>query len=165
MATTLPGTGWGTPSKKASFVTMEFAGGQDMMRALKALGTDALIKSVVRSANKKALASVVARAREIAPKTTVPHREGFLPGAMAKSIASRHLPVGFGGEIATVVSTGPKIFYAHMIEFGTKNIPGGIPFLRPAWDEKQGEIVDSLRTELWAAIERTRRRVVRRQAR
>ena len=160
MATPLPGVGAGASQGKP-FVTMEFAGGQDMMRALKALGTDALIKSTVRSANKKALASVVARAFQLAPKDT---------WALANSIKSRHLPVGFRGEIGTVVSTSGKIFYAHMVEWGTKasgkrtyTVPE-MPFMRPAWDEKQGEIVDSLRTELWAAIERTRRRVVRRQA-
>lgn len=53
---------------------------------------------------------------------------------------------------------------AHNQEFGNVNHPPQ-PFMRPAWDQDHRALLDRLKPELWADIERTIARARRRAAR
>lgn len=53
---------------------------------------------------------------------------------------------------------------AHMSEFGTFKDPAQ-PFLRPAWDSHKGQLVDQMKAELWAAIDKRAAREARKAAR
>ncbi len=52
------------------------------------------------------------------------------------------------------VFIGPGAFpQAHLQEFGTVNHPPQ-PFMRPAWDQHKGELLEGLAEDLWQEIEK-----------
>jgi HK97 gp10 family phage protein len=88
-----------------------------------------------------------------------------LPGAVViVGYARRKAPVdtgylrdsGFSREAdygADVVFAAP---YAYFVETGTSRAPAQ-PYVRPAMDEHEGEIVDAIADEAWREIERLAR--------
>jgi HK97 gp10 family phage protein len=61
------------------------------------------------------------------------------------------------------VGAGPKP-HAHLQEFGTF-FHGPQPYVRPAWDQHQNEILDGLKDDLWAEIDKAAKRHARKLAR
>lgn len=53
---------------------------------------------------------------------------------------------------------------AHLREFGADHHAPD-PFMRPAWDSTQDEVLDGIKADLTAEIEKTRARLARKQAR
>ena len=49
------------------------------------------------------------------------------------------------------VDVRKRAYYAHMVEFGTVKMAAR-PFMRPAFDAKQAEVVEVMRTKIAAAI-------------
>lgn len=66
------------------------------------------------------------------------------------------------------VYVGPDVSvpnaHGHWQEFGTVN-HGPQPFMRPAWDGKQREVLEIIKSETWNEIERAAKRLARKAAR
>jgi HK97 gp10 family phage protein len=70
-------------------------------------------------------------------------------GTLRKSI---HLKTGKSRDGAKVfVATKPEAFYSHMVEFGTSKMQAR-PFLRPAFDETQEEVIKAIGAALAKGI-------------
>ena len=96
--------------------------------------------------------------QRLAPSITVGTR-------LSKRQARMHRRM-FRDERAAVemfVGAGP-LPAAHTQEFGTIN-HGPQPFLRPAWDQDQRAMLDRIKAELWADIQKAVARAERRAAR
>lgn len=61
------------------------------------------------------------------------------------------------------VGAGP-VPHAHLQEFGTVK-HGPQSFARPAWDAKQGQVLDSIKTDLWTEIAKSAARLRKKAAR
>lgn len=61
------------------------------------------------------------------------------------------------------VGAGPKP-HAHLQEFGTAH-HAPQPFVRPAWDQHKGEILDGLKDDLWKEVEKAAKRLAAKAAR
>ncbi|PIL19509.1 hypothetical protein P775_14240 [Puniceibacterium antarcticum] len=66
-------------------------------------------------------------------------------------------------SVEMFVGAGP-LPQAHLTEFGTSN-QAPQPFARPAWDSDQQDMLNRLKAELWAEIEKTVKRAEARAAR
>ncbi len=53
---------------------------------------------------------------------------------------------------------GFKGYHAHLVEFGTVKMPAR-PFIRPAWDQTQGEALKVMGKELGKGVEKAARRL------
>jgi HK97 gp10 family phage protein len=60
------------------------------------------------------------------------------------------------------VGAGP-LPQAHLQEFGTVH-HGPQPFMRPAWDEGQGQLLDGIAADLWSEIDKAAKRVAKKRA-
>lgn len=162
---------------KNSMISMEIKGGDDLGRALIALGSDKSVRAVLkRSLNNRATKAMVADARANAPKdtgrtakkidasTTLSRRQRRQRGATKdKSSNSAELFVGAGPR-------GPAI----LDEFGTtvrhhksgKNVGSSParPFMRPAWEKFKDAILKEFATQLGQEIEKAAKRIARKQA-
>jgi HK97 gp10 family phage protein len=55
-------------------------------------------------------------------------------------------------DVEIFIGAGP-LPQAHMVEFGTSR-QSAEPFMRPAWDQARGEILQQIKSTLWAEIQR-----------
>jgi HK97 gp10 family phage protein len=69
-----------------------------------------------------------------------------------------------GGSFAEMY-VGPEasIFYAHLVEFGSVNNRPQ-PFMRPAYDQEKGAVLDIIKAELGGEIDKAVKRMLKRQA-
>jgi HK97 gp10 family phage protein len=130
--------------------------------ALRAL-PDATAKNVVRRVLRKRGEPVAERARQL-----VPVDKGELKASIAVSTKltrrqrARHQKFG-PDDIEVFIGAGPHP-QAHMQEFGTVKDPRQ-PYLRPAWDAERMGVLEGIKEDLWAEIEKAAARRVRRAAR
>lgn len=153
---------------------MEINGARELEAALMALGQDRLIKATLKTALTNASKPMVATAQRLAPKLT---------GRMAEKIAvsstlSRRQRRGQGYKFSPTtayvwIGSAPR-GPGTLAEFGTgpryhkkvRKYVGAMPatpFMRPAWEQHKDQILRDFSTELWAAIERSAKRLARRQ--
>lgn len=162
-------------SRNNSFLMLEIVGAQELEAALNALGQDRLIKATNRRALLAAAKPAVATARRLAPKDT---------GRMAdkvdvSSTLSRRQRRGGGyrsnPNVAHVFIGAAPRGPAVLDEFGTgpryhkrtRKFVGATPaqpFMRPAWEQHKNQILDDYADELWIQIEKSAKRLARRQA-
>lgn len=140
------------------FFRIEVTGFRELERALLEL-PNAVAKSVLRKALKKAGAPVVDAAQSLAPRAT---------GALAESIEVKSSLVRRQrrrrrkqGDVELFIgATWPTGAHAHLLEFGTSKMAKR-PFLRPAWDANKGRVLDIFQNELRIAIVKAARRLAR----
>ena len=115
-----------------------------MSLTFKVEGLDALdraVRKLPKNVQKRVLKGALrAGGRVIAKdaKQRVPKKSGELKKSISVQ-AGKNQQDG-----ATVfVATRPKAFYSHMIEFGTSKMPAR-PFLRPAFDATQQEVIKKI---------------------
>jgi HK97 gp10 family phage protein len=129
--------------------------------ALRAL-PDATAKNVVRRVLRKRGEPVAERARQL-----VPVDKGELKASIAVSTKltrrqrARHRKFG-PDDIEVYIGAGPHP-QAHMQEFGTVKDPRQ-PYLRPAWDAERMGVLEGIKEDLWAEIEKAAARRARRAA-
>ena len=129
-------------------ITFDLRGDKKLMRALKRLP-----EQVRRSVTRKALRAGGLVIREAA-KARVPVDEGELRDGLHVVMRTE------GGQPVAKVATAKKTFWGHFIEFGTVKMAAR-PFLRPAADEKRGEVVRVVREKLWRGIQAESRKLAR----
>lgn len=161
--------------RKTSLIHMEIVGARELEAALMALGQDRLIKATLKRALLDASKGAVATAERLAPKHT---------GRMAQKIAvsttlSRRQRRGGGYKVNPntayvwigAAPRGPGV----LAEFGTgpryhkktRKFVGAMPaqpFLRPAWEQHKDQILEDFSKALWIQIEKSAKRLARRQA-
>ena len=90
-----------------------------------------------------------------------------MSGGASRAEAGRaaHAANSAAGNSA-MVAIGPnkKIAYAHMVEFGSAHNPVPKPFIRPAWDSLKGSLLDNIKEDLWAEIQKAVDKMARKAA-
>lgn len=66
-----------------------------------------------------------------------------------------------GSKSDVEIYVGATVPYAHLVEFGTHR-SRAFPFLRPAWEATKGQVLETLKPLLWAEIEKTAKRLAKR---
>jgi hypothetical protein len=151
---------------------MKIEGSGDIDRALAELASGSTAKGVGRRGMKKALQPVKEAAEgsafEIATTSKLaPSQKGQARGDRGPSKVVMY--------VGPVEQDGSHAPHAHLIEFGTGDrfhksgkYVGAVtadPFMRPAWDSNQREMLAVLRRETWAEIEKALARAARKAAR
>ncbi|AUR04248.1 phage protein, HK97 gp10 family [Phaeobacter inhibens] len=150
---------------------MKIEGAGDIERALGALARGTA-KGVTRRAMKKAL-QPVARAAEGSPFViAVTSKLARGQKGRARRDQGRSKIAMYVGPVQQDGSHAP---HAHLIEFGTGDryhesgkYVGAVmadPFMRPAWDANRERVLEILKREIWAEIEKTIARAARKAAR
>ena len=147
-------------------VTLRVEGLREIEAALREIENPNQRKASARRAMKKAAQPIADEAQRLAPREFGTLGESITVGTkLSKRQRSLHRKM-FRDDRAAVemfVGAGP-LSSAHNQEFGNEhNAPQ--PFLRPAFDSKAGEYLDTLKTELWADIQKTVARNARKAAR
>ena len=169
-------------SANNSLLQMELKGVRDMRASLRALGKDRLIRHTIKRALKKAAEPAEKTAQRLAPRgkeTGKPHMADKVRVSTTLSKRQRRQQ-GFGAHrgnplnVAVVyIGAGPR-GPAVLAEFGTgprKHKSGkstgmmpATPFMRTAWEQHKHQILRDFTKELWNQIERSAKRLARRQA-
>lgn len=114
-------------------------------------------RNVLRRVGRAGLEPVIEDAAERAPTLF-----GDLQGSIT---VSTKRPRRHRKESEVEVYGGPtNLPQAHLQEFGTQH-HGPQPFLRPAWDAGRDGVLEFVRTELGAEIDKAAQRLARKQAR
>ena len=176
-------------------VTVDFKGGRELEAALKELGKPRDLRRIATAALRRAAEPIAEEARQLVPVKSGTLKSAIKVGNRADSRAKRFRGakgralraalddtveqyVGIDNSVRPAVyaknprgrragggsSGGAVGFYAQVVEFGLPNQPAQ-PFMRPAFDAKQGEAKDKLGEELWRGIDRRARLLARRAAR
>lgn len=148
-------------------VTVRTEGFRELEQALEQLATPGARKASARRALRKAAEPIVEAAQGMAPRGAT----GTLAPSVSVGTALSRRQRGlhrrmFQSDRAAVemfIGAGP-LASAHTQEFGTiRHAPQ--PFLRPAWDQGQRQMLETLKAELWVDIQRAVARAERRAAR
>lgn len=163
-------------SKNNSLLSIEIKGARELEAALMALGQDRLIKATMRRALLEAAELAVPMAQRLAPKGTPPRmatkiqasttlaRRQRRGGRYRASVNTAYVWLGAGSRGPGVLQefgTGPR--YQRKTGKFTGATPAS-PFLRPAWEANKVEMLDLFADRLWVQIEKSARRLARRQA-
>ena len=147
--------------------TVKLSGFRELEAELAKLATPAARKASARRALKKAAEPMVGVAQGMAPRgetqTLAPSIS--IGTKLSKRQARMHRKM-FRDDRAAVeifVGAGPYAS-AWNQEFGNRN-HAAQPYMRPAWDQQQGPMLDRLKAELWADISKAVARAERRAAR
>lgn len=162
------------PSKNR-FLTLEMEGVEDMETALRKLGQDRLIRRTMRRGLLKVTRPAAETAKRLAPKTGTGKMAAKI---RASTTLSRRQRRGghyrFDPNVAYVwLGAGPR-GPGVLTEFGTgprytkkgafRGAAPAQPFLRPAWEQHKHQILKDLGPELWKEINKSAKRLARRQA-
>lgn len=147
--------------------TVKLEGFKELEAELAKLATPATRKASARRALRKAAEPMVGVAQGLAPRgeTNTLAPSIMIGTRLSKRQSGLHRKM-FRDDRAAVemfVGAGP-LSSAHTQEFGTRNHIAQ-PFLRPAWDQEQRPMLDRLKAELWADIQKAVARAERRAAR
>lgn len=77
---------------------------------------------------------------------------------------ARSAAAGEGSFAEVYVGPDVEHFYGRMQEFGTRH-HSPKPFLRPAWDQHQGELLEGIKDDFWVEIKKASARYQQRLAR
>ena len=147
--------------------TVKLEGFRELERVLERLGKATTQKASLRRALRKAAEPLAAKAQAMAPvgdtgrlapsvsvSTRLSQRQGRMHRRMFRNDRA---------AVEMFVGAGP-LSSAHTQEFGTVH-HAPQPFLRPAWDSDKGAMLDRLKAEIWADIQKAVARAERRAAR
>lgn len=162
-------------SRKNALIHMEIVGARELERALNALGQDRLIKATLKRALVDASKPAVSTAQRLAAKhtgrmaakvavsTTLSRRQrrgqGYKHNPTTAYVWIGSAPRGPG--TLTEFGTGPR-FHRRSRKF--VGAAPAQPFLRPAWEQHKEQILRDFSKQLWIQIEKSAKRLARRQA-
>lgn len=108
------------------------------------LGTlDRLVATAKRqTVSKRGVATMARRAGQLAP------RSGEAKDHLADHIVAEAHPDG-----SIVMGPAGRFFYGRFIEFGTVKMRPR-PFMRPAFDEQAGDVIEATSKDVWPALAR-----------
>lgn len=138
------------------YIGAKIEGLKELDRALKQLPL-AVQKRVLRATLQKAGQPIVEDAQGRAPRLTGELAERITIKATLSRRQRRRMRKEKGAVVMFVGSTDPK---AHLLEFGTEKMAAR-PFLRPSWDAGKAQVLATIRTELWTAIQKAARRLAK----
>lgn len=123
----------------------------------------ATARNVVVRVLKKRGQPIADKARRLAPVESGKLRSSVgVSTKLTRRQRSLHTKAG-PQDVEVFVGAGPQP-QAHMQEFGTfKDRPQ--PFMRPAWDDNKGELIDGIAKDLWDEIAKAAARLARKAAR
>jgi len=138
--------------------TFKLEGFADLERELEKLGKASARKASARRALKKAAAPMAEIARGLAPRDEDGERHMADSIAVSTKLSKRqsgaHRKMFRNDKAAVEMFVGPGPFSAAWNqEFGNVN-HGPQPFMRPAFDQDHMALLDRLKSELWADIEK-----------
>ena len=120
---------------------LEMSGFDELIKTLKELGGPRLARKANRRAVNLATTELLDAAR-----SNCPEDKGDLKAALTKKVYGKGFQINgiVGADAEYVAANGDKpSHYDHLVEFGHQEHGGNTvpphPFLRPAWDEAQGE--------------------------
>ena len=144
-------------------MALHIEGAKELEKQLAKL-TKATAKNQTRKALKKAAEPLANAASSNAPVD-----DGDLQGSISvgtklnKAQAKIHRKVK--GKDAVEVFVGSSERHAHLVEFGTVKMSPQ-PFMRPAWESKQDQVLEDIGKELWknvnAALARAAKKAAKR---
>jgi HK97 gp10 family phage protein len=118
-------------------------------------------KNVMRRILKRRAQPIADDAEALAPVRTGQLKRSIIVGTRL-SRRQRRAAKETKSYVEIYVGPGP-LPQAHMDEFGTSQQKPQ-PFLRPAWDAHKGSLLNNLRDDLWAEIEKAAERLARKAA-
>lgn len=132
----------------------------------------ATARNILRRAGIKALEPVAETARQLAPDDPQTGGNDLRSSIGVGTRLSprqarehrRQMRADGGRAFVEVFVGAGNVPHAHMQEFGTAH-HAPQPFMRPAWDEHQDGVIDSLKTEIGAEIDKAAQRAARKAAR
>ena len=163
-------------------VVVSTSGFRELERALAEL-PKATARNVLRRTLVKAGQPIAEKARDLVPVDSSQLKNSIVVSARIKNKVgnaefSAAMRSGLGKEAAVramrdarranqgsfaQMYVGPAVpagFYGHLVEFGTSRMAAQ-PFMRPAWDAKQREALDIIRSEMGNEIIAAARRIAR----
>lgn len=108
-------------------------------------------KKVLRSISRKSLNIYVKEARQNAPVDSGNLKKS-IGNESAKRTGREKVAIVAGPRRKKGSNTG-KGYHAHLLEFGTAKMRAK-PYLRPAWDTKNSEVLDKYKSQMWEEIEK-----------
>lgn len=148
-------------------VTVKLEGFKELEDELAKLGNPTARRASGRRALRRSAEPVVGVAQSLAPRgatgTLAPSIS--IGTRLSKRQASLHRRMFRGSRSAVEMFLGAGPFSsAWNQEFGNRNHTAQ-PYLRPAWDQEKGPMLERLKVELWADIQKALARAERRAAR
>ena len=140
----------------------EVFGGKELERALKQL-PKATAKNVLRRALRNAAKPTVAAAEAMVPVGPTGNLKASISINTRLKVSQRTGGRTDGVEIFIGASSPPG-YHAHLIEFGTVQMAAQ-PFMRPAWDSTQQEVLASISDEVWKSLAKSARTLARKAER
>jgi HK97 gp10 family phage protein len=142
-------------------IKVRIEGLKELQTALRAL-PDATAKRVVRRVLKKRAEPIAAHARSLTPVDEGDLKQSIGVSTKLTRRQRRMRRKGARDDIEMFIGAG-ALPQAHMQEFGTQhNAPRA--FLRPAWDAGKDALLQGLKDDLWAEIEKSAARLARKRA-
>ena len=139
--------------------SFKISGGVELTRALEALN-EKVKKKILRSAVVAGAAVVKKRAKQIAKSKGIEDTGALIRNIAAKVERQRsdtYAQINIGvrhGKPKKGAKNQDDPFYWHMHEFGTSKMAAR-PFIRPAFEEKQQEVIDTMVTRIKKKLEQT----------
>lgn len=123
-------------------------------------------KGVLRRTGIRALAPVIARARELVPVDKGDLKESLkITTKLSKRQQRENAKAVAQGKATVQLYAGAAALpHAHLVEFGTAQMTPQ-PFMRPAWDENKDKVLELIKSELADEITKAAARLSRKAAR
>lgn len=140
---------------------MHVEGLRELERNLKQL-TKATAKNAMRKALREAAKPTLEAAESMAPVD-----EGWTKGSLSISTKLNKEQTKLErreGKHEVNMYVGSDSPIGHLVEYGT-NDTSPSPFMRPAWDQTQDQVLENIQTELAAAIDKAAARAAKKAAR
>lgn len=137
-------------------------GGRELERALKQLPR-ATGKNVLRRALRNAAKPTAAAAEAMAPRGPTGNLQASI-SIGTKLKPSQRGDSSLSGVQLYIGATSPPGYHAHLIEFGTVKMTAR-PFMRPAWDSTQQQVLASISDEVWKSLAKSARTLARKAER
>ena len=151
-------------------VQMKLEGFQELDRELEKL-SKAAGTGVLRRALKKSAEPMAELAASIAPVDDGDLKNSITVSTkLDKDVARSHRRMFKNSRSAVEMFVGPSYNlgaggrHGHLLEFGTYKMSPR-PFARPAWDQDKQNVIERLKKDIWAEIEKATARAERKAAR
>jgi HK97 gp10 family phage protein len=139
----------------------EVIGAKELEQALKQL-PKATAKGVLRRALSNAAKPTAQAAESLAPRGATGNLQASIEISTRLKKSQKH-GKRTGVELF-IGATTPQGAHAHLLEFGTAKMSAQ-PFLRPAWDSTQQQVLESIKSEVWKALAKSARTLARKAER
>lgn len=146
----------------ADVVKVQIEGLRETMDALRSMLPDRTARAVMTRVLQKRAKPLAAHASALAPRRTgMLGKRIIVTKQLARSQRSAYRKTD-PNDVTIFVGTG-AVPYAHLVEFGSSKSPPQ-PFLRPAWDAAQQQILSGISRDMWDEIKKSVERAARKAA-